>query len=146
MFQGGVGRRGVESVRPPSLVQKTELEERSIVQQEPIATSRVAGAGFRDLENDQARLAWRAFNNRKEVEQGGVLKFVHGDEYHAFNPDVVVALQKAVDSRDYGDYQAFAQLVNQRPAANLRDLLKFRLAPEALPLEAVESEEDIVKA
>ncbi len=108
-------------------------------------TSRIEGAGFADLENDQARLAWRAFNNRKEVEQGGVLKYVHGNEYHAFNPDVVMALQTAVENGAYEDYRAFAELVNERQPATLRDLLAFRDDLDPIPLEEVEPEEAIVK-
>jgi glutamate synthase (NADPH/NADH) large chain len=55
--------------------------------------SRIEGARFVDLENDQKQLAdaWKA---RKAIEQGGLLKFVYGKEYHAFNPDVINALHK----------------------------------------------------
>ncbi|MGL4437629.1 MAG: ribonucleoside triphosphate reductase, partial [Giesbergeria sp.] len=34
---------------------------------------------------------------RKLIQQGGLLKFVHGGEYHAYNPDVVSTLQAAPD-------------------------------------------------
>ena len=44
---------------------------------------------------------------------------------HMYNPDVVATLQAAVVSGDYAQYKLFAQLVNQRPAATLRDLARF---------------------
>ncbi len=32
------------------------------------------------------------------VEQGGLLKYVHGGEYHMYNPDVIATLQAAVNT------------------------------------------------
>src|SRR5579863_9183357 len=93
--------------------------------------SRVQGADFADLEADLEALAARAFDPRAAVAQGGLLKYVHGGEYHMYNPDVVAALQAAVITGEYADYKVFAQLVNERPAATFRDLL--RLKPGSSP-------------
>ncbi len=106
-------------------------------------TNRLAGSDFEDLEADQRLLAKEAWNPRKGIQEGGLLKYWHDGEYHAYNPDVVQALHKAVRSGDYGDYQIYAGLVNSRPVAMLRDLLKVRddIAPVAIdqvePLEAI---------
>ncbi|AQA17514.1 glutamate synthase large subunit [Halioglobus japonicus] len=86
--------------------------------------SRIEGSGFSELEAEQQLLAKRAWTPRKTIEQGGLLKYVHGQEYHAYNPDVVMSLQQAVASGDYADYQRYAALVNERPVATLRDLLR----------------------
>ena len=105
--------------------------------------SRVQGADFADLEADTRELAARAWNPREPIGQGGLLKYVHGGEYHMYNPDVIAALQAAVVSGDYAHYRQYAHLVNNRPAATFRDLLALRpgAAPVALaevePLEAV---------
>ncbi|GAB3285017.1 glutamate synthase large subunit [Parahaliea aestuarii] len=106
--------------------------------------SRIQGAGFAELEDDQKWLAKLAWNKRKPIQQGGLLKYVHGQEYHAFNPDVVTTLQQAVASGDYVTYQRYAKLVNERPVATIRDLLKPVEAAEALALDAVESVESIL--
>jgi glutamate synthase (NADPH/NADH) large chain len=106
-------------------------------------TSRIEGAGFAELESDQKRLSRDAWRARKFIQQGGLLKYVHGEEYHAFNPDVVTTLQQAVASGDYAVYQRYAKLVNERPVATLRDLLRPRLADEPLALDAVEPIEKI---
>jgi glutamate synthase (NADPH/NADH) large chain len=105
-------------------------------------TSRIEGADFHDLEGDTNYLAMRAWNPRVGVEQGGIYKYVHGGEYHMYNPDVVGALQAAVVSGEYAHYQLYAQLVNGRPASALRDLLGLKAATpvpidEVEPLEAV---------
>ncbi|MFV0276474.1 MAG: glutamate synthase large subunit, partial [Parahaliea sp.] len=106
--------------------------------------SRIEGAGFAELEADQKFLARQAWNPRKYIQQGGLLKYVHGQEYHAFNPDVVTTLQQAVASGDYAIYQRYAKLVNERPVATIRDLLGPVEAAKPLPLDAVESVESIL--
>jgi glutamate synthase (NADPH/NADH) large chain len=88
--------------------------------------SRIQGARFVDLENDQKQLAADAWKERKAIEAGGLLKFVYGKEYHAFNPDVINSLHDAVRSGDYQQYQVYADLVNDRPVATIRDLLKLK--------------------
>src|SRR6185312_515106 len=113
------------------------------------SVSRLEGADFEDLEGDARYLALRAWNPRVDVEQGGIYKYVHGGEYHMFNPEVVAALQAAVVSGDYELYRLFARLVNERPVAALRDLLALRRAgPDSpvvpVPLDEVEPIEAIL--
>ncbi|AIA69332.1 glutamate synthase large subunit [Pectobacterium atrosepticum] len=88
--------------------------------------SRIGGANYSDFEQDLLNLSKRAWLKRKTLEQGGLLKFVHGGEYHAYNPDVVTTLQTAVKSGEYSDYEQYAKLVNERPVATLRDLLALK--------------------
>lgn len=105
--------------------------------------SRIEGATFVDLENDQIKLATLAWKHRQPIEQGGLLKFVFGKEYHAFNPDVINSLHKAVRSGQYADFKAYAELVNHRPIATIRDLLQLN-TENPIALDAVESVEDIL--
>lgn len=107
-------------------------------------TCRIQGARFDDLETDQKELAALAWNPRKKREQGGLLKFVHGSEYHAFNPDVVTALHTAVESGDYKDYQTFARIVNERPPAAIRDLLQLKKPDKGVDIDDVEPLEEIL--
>ncbi|AEJ03879.1 glutamate synthase subunit alpha [Stutzerimonas stutzeri] len=107
--------------------------------------SRIKGARFEDLEAEQKALAVEAWSSRKPIQQGGLLKFVYGGEYHAYNPDVVSALQLAVQSGDYSRFKEYTALVDQRPVAMLRDLLKVKLADQPLALEEVEPLDAILK-
>jgi glutamate synthase (NADPH/NADH) large chain len=107
--------------------------------------SRVSGANFEDFEDDQQKLVRLAFNPMRPITQGGLLKYVHGEEYHAYNPDVVMQLQKAVQNDDYTAYLKYAELVNERPVAMIRDLMQLKLADNPIPLDEVESVESIVK-
>ena len=106
--------------------------------------SRIQGAGFGDLEEDQRYLARRAFDPREELEQGGLHKYVHGGEYHMYNPDVIATLQSAVITGEYERYRLYASLVNQRPVSCLRDLFRPAEGRQPIPLEEVEPLEDIL--
>ncbi|MFA7555389.1 MAG: glutamate synthase large subunit [Spongiibacteraceae bacterium] len=106
--------------------------------------SRIEGSSFKNLQDDQQILAKAAWLARKEIDQGGLLKYVHGKEYHAFNPDVVTGLQEAVSSGDYTKWLKYAALVNGRPTATLRDLLGFKADIKPIPLDQVEPLEAIL--
>lgn len=103
----------------------------------PHIVSRVGGADFTDIESELIRLNKYAWLARKELEHGGYLKYVHGGEYHAYNPDVVQLLQKAVQSGNSNDYQLYADAVNNRPASHFRDLFKLT-SSKSIPLDDVE--------
>ena len=107
-------------------------------------TSRIQGAGFEDLLADQKKLAAAAWEPRELVNQGGLLKYVHGGEYHCYNPDVVTTLQSAVRTGDFERYREYAALVNDRPVATLRDLMDMQPAGPPVPLDEVEPVEDIL--
>ncbi len=108
-------------------------------------TSRIEGMDFSDLEFDQQVLATAAYDPQIEVSQGGLLKYIHGGEYHAYNPDVVNQLQAAVSSGNYSDYKVYADNVDQRRPAMLRDLLGLKLADSAIPIDSVEPVDEILK-
>jgi glutamate synthase (NADPH/NADH) large chain len=104
--------------------------------------SRIAGAGFDDFQAEQKELAAYAWKRRhKPLGRGGLFKYIHGGEYHAYNPDVVESLQKAVRSGEFNDYQRYSALVNNRPIACLRDLLRLKKDTVAIALDAVEPAE-----
>ncbi len=105
----------------------------------PGVVSRLEGAGFADFQADQERLAKHAWQRgHQPLSRGGLFKYIHGGEYHAYNPDVVQALQKAVRTGDFADYRVYSGLVDNRPVACLRDLLRLRPGAAPITLEEVE--------
>ncbi|UJB19327.1 MULTISPECIES: glutamate synthase large subunit [Lysobacter] len=110
------------------------------------APSRIAGAGFELLQQDNQTLADIGWDANRLPEIGGLLKYTPGGEYHLFNPDVVTRLQRAVASGEWSDWQHYAEAVNERPTAALRDLLELNADPaKAIPIEEVEPVADIVR-
>jgi glutamate synthase (NADPH/NADH) large chain len=107
-------------------------------------TSRISGADFEDLQVDQGKVARETWSDRKPVSPGGLLKYVHGQEYHAYNPDVIATMHDAVQNGDYQAWHRYADLINKRPVATLRDLLTIKEGIEAVPLEEVEPIGDII--
>jgi len=108
--------------------------------------SRIQGADFDDFQKDQEALAHLAWNlKHKPLDRGGLFSYIHGGEYHAYNPDVVTSLQQAVRSGEYADYQRYADIVNHRPAASLRDLFTLKKTALSVPVTDVEPAENFYK-
>ena len=107
-------------------------------------TSRISGTRFEDFQRDGEKICRRAWNPNRSKEQGGILKYVHGYEYHAFNPDVVHALHDAVQTGDQQAYKRYVQLVEDRPVATLRDLFVLKSDVASIPLSQVEPIEKIL--
>ncbi|MFV3287509.1 glutamate synthase large subunit [Pseudomonas sp. NY11955] len=140
-----MGISTIASYRGAQLFEAIGLAEEVVGLSFKGVSSRIKGARFVDLESDQKLLAAEAWSARKPIQQGGLLKFVHGGEYHAYNPDVVNTLQAAVQQGDYAKFKEYTALVDTRPVSMIRDLLKVKVADQPLPLEQIEPLEAILK-
>lgn len=140
-----MGISTITSYRGAQLFEAIGLSEEVVGLSFKGVSSRIKGARFEDLESDQKLLAAEAWSARRPIQQGGLLKFVHGGEYHAYNPDVVNTLQAAVQQGDYAKFKEYTTLVDQRPVSMIRDLLKVKVADQALALDEVEPLEAILK-
>ena len=140
-----MGISAVNSYRGAQLFEAVGLDSELVDIAFTGVTSRIGGVTLDQLEKDQWQVASRARSRRKSLDQGGLLKYVHGGEYHAYNPDVVMSLQAAVVSGDYADYQQYANHCNDRPVAALRDLLTLKLPDASVPLDEVEPIDNILR-
>ena len=139
-----MGISTVSSYRGAQLFEAVGLSEEVVELCFTGVESRISGATFDDLAIDQQILAKNAFTKRVPLDQGGLLKFVFNKEYHAFNPDVIQALHKAVRTGDYDNYKEYASIVNNRPVATLRDLLQLDIS-QSISVDDVEPIEQILK-
>ena len=140
-----MGIATVASYRGAQLFEIIGLDQEVVETCFPSTPSRIGGATFADLEADQRALARAATRPQLPIQPGGLLKYVHGQEYHAFNPEVVLGLQAAVASGDASRWRACAELINNRPPATLRDLLRLRPGIRPIPLGQVEPEAAILR-
>ncbi|MFZ5484902.1 MAG: glutamate synthase large subunit [Pseudomonadota bacterium] len=138
-----MGISAIASYRGAQLFEVVGMHDRVVDKCLRGTVSRISGADFTDFEADQKRLNRAAFNPLKPVTAGGLLKFMYGEEYHAYNPDVVQALQKAVQNGSYAAYKEYADIVNTRPVAMLRDLMALKENP--ISVDEVEPVETILK-
>jgi len=79
---------------------------------------------------------------RRKLNDQGRYRFRRDAEYHAYNPLIIRALQKAAQTGEADDYRQYTSLVYHRPPTALRDQFSFAPA-NPIPLEQVESMESI---
>jgi glutamate synthase (NADPH/NADH) large chain len=139
-----MGISSVSSYRGAQLFEIVGLHDEVVGRCFRGTVSRIQGASFDDLNMDQQELARAAWEPRVPVGQGGLLKYMHGGEYHCFNPDVIATLQAAVRTGDFDRYKQYAELVNRRPVATIRDLMKMKSLGPPVSLDEVEPAEDIL--
>ncbi|HEX3717722.1 MAG TPA: glutamate synthase large subunit [Verrucomicrobiae bacterium] len=113
--------------------------------------SRVGGVGMDILAREIQIRHQAAFPNRQTnghvLEVGGNYQWRADGEHHLFNPQTVHKLQQACRNTDYKAFQDYSRAVNDqsRKACTLRGLLELKTAGAPIPIEEVESLEDILK-
>ena len=139
----GIG--SIASYRGAQLFEIVGLADEVVARCFADTPSRIGGAGFARLQADARALSAHGWDDNALPEIGGLTRYVHGGEYHQYNPDVVQSLQRAVRSGERADWKVYAGHVDSRPPAALRDLLRLKPAQTPLPLEEVEPVESIVR-
>jgi len=113
----------------------------------PGMQSRISGIGLSGIAHktlEQHRLAWQAEALLLPV--GGLYKFRHHGETHAFDGKLIRLLHEAVATDNYSVYRRYADAVRKMPAVALRDLLDFRTdAVKPISVDEVESITEIRK-
>jgi glutamate synthase (NADPH/NADH) large chain len=139
-----MGISSVSSYRGAQLFEIVGLHDEIVSRCFKGTVSRIQGAKYDDFLGDQRTLAKAAWEPRQPLNQGGLMKYVHGGEYHCYNPDVIATLQGAVRTGEFSQYMNYAKLVNERPVATLRDLFRTRAAGSAIAIDEVEPIESIL--
>jgi glutamate synthase (NADPH/NADH) large chain len=139
-----MGISTISSYRSAKLFEAIGIDSDVVDMCFPGMVSRIEGVGFEALDNDQKTLAARAWDPACPRDHGGQYRYVHGGEYHMYNPDVVGALQAAAITGEREKYRVFADLVNQRPSSALRDLLEAKPIGPPISIDEVEPVEAIL--
>jgi glutamate synthase (ferredoxin) len=112
--------------------------------------SRIQGIGLDVIAEEALARHRRAFPREAvntELDAGGQYQWRDGGEYHLFNPQTIHKLQKACRTGSEQIYREYAELINNQSKnlCTLRGLLEFKFAEHSIPLDEVESVDDIVK-
>ena len=113
--------------------------------------SRIGGITIKDIENDVDRLHTAAFDpldleTSSELSSRGSHKFRSGKEEHLYNPRTIHTLQTATRTGDYNLFKEYSKLITEEmDPVSIRGLLDFNYAEAGVPLDEVESVEEIVK-
>lgn len=111
---------------------------------------RVSGITLKDLEKQVDDLHSGAFDpldlqTDLTLDSLGHHKMRSGADEHLYNPATIHLLQQSTKRGDYGMFKQYTQLVNdENSVKNLRGLMDFNYPKQSIPLEEVESVEEIV--
>ncbi|MHC8441808.1 MAG: glutamate synthase large subunit [Candidatus Eutrophobiaceae bacterium] len=113
--------------------------------------SRISGIGIDKVAEEAQRRHHSAYSVRlagaPDLAWGGEYQWRRDGEYHLFNPHTVFKLQHATHSGQYKIFKEYTQAVNEQSQqlATLRGLFEFDGTRQPVPLEEVESIEQIMK-
>lgn len=113
-------------------------------------SSRIKGIDL-DIIAEEARIRHenaypRAVTGKLHLPVGGEYQFRSQGERHLWSPSIIAQLQDAVRRESPSAYKEYARLINEQPSGpiTLRSLFDFAPSPGSVPLEEVESVEQIV--
>jgi Glutamate synthase domain 2 len=147
-----MGISTIQSYRGAQIFEAVGLNSEVVDTYFKSTASRIEGidlAGIaREVEERHLR-AYPSGDYRDEVlDAGGVYKWRHDGEHHAFNPTTIHLLQHACRTGDLGAFRKYSDSINDQSQklSTLRGLIDFEF-PEngGIPIEEVESVEAIMK-
>ncbi len=109
--------------------------------------SQIAGVGLPEIAHDALRRHGAAFAvpEAAALDVGGSYRVAKGGrgEAHAYNPQVVATLHRFLKSGRKDEFVKYMETVNQREPISPRDLLTLRRSATPVPIDEVESVEEI---
>jgi len=106
----------------------------------PGMPTKISGIGLAGVQKKVLEQHAKAFvDGSTSLPIGGLYRYRRGGEVHAHDGQLIHLLQSAVGSDNYAKYLTYSRGLANMPPVNLRDLLDFKPAGEAVPLENVES-------
>ncbi|MFP4268512.1 MAG: glutamate synthase large subunit [Spirochaetaceae bacterium] len=115
-------------------------------------SSRIEGVGIEIIERETVSRHESGFRfdekRLNHLDSGGIYRYRKNSAKHRFTPQAIVKLQKAVRQNSYDLFKEYSAEIddNEKKLYSLRGLFSFRFKEaEAVPVEEVEREEEIVK-
>lgn len=110
--------------------------------------SRIGGLELRDIGRETVirhKSAYDIMRKHYALESGGDYKYKSNGEYHLYNPMTIHKLQQACRSGKYSIFKEFTGMFNKTNKATIRSLLEIASPLESVPIDEVESVDEIVK-
>ena len=106
----------------------------------PGLESKISGIGLSGIEDMIRKQHDHTFaENIITLPIGGIYKYRHGGETHAYQAKTIHLLQSAVGNDSYDMFKKYSALMKDMPPIHLRDLLDFRSKKQPISLDQVES-------
>lgn len=112
--------------------------------------SQIEGVKLEDIADETIKAHKAAFaegdGGSSSLTDLGLYQYKSGGELHAWSPQRVKLLHKAVREEDWDTFKEFSKVSeNRENPMNLRDLMEIESDRESIDIEEVESEESIMK-
>ena len=145
-----MGISTVQSYRGAQIFEAVGLNSAVVDRYFTWTPSRIQGVGLDVIAGEAIARHRHAFPDRPVngvLDAGGQYQWRDGGEYHLFNPQTIHKLQIGCRLGSYKIFKEYADLINNQAAnlCTLRGLLDFKWAEKPLPIEQVESVDEIVK-
>ena len=112
----------------------------------PPMSSRISGLGLNGVQSRLMDLHKTAYlDNLSYLPVGGLFRYRKTGERHAFDGQIIHAMQHACDSGSYASWKKYVELVGRQGPVNLRDLLDFEGKNTRVDVDSVESVTNIRK-
>ena len=112
----------------------------------PGMTSRISGIGLSGLEKKAVEIHGKAYDEDViTLPIGGFYRIRRAGERHALDGASIHQLQAACDSGSYALYKTYSQNLQKHEPVQIRDLLDFKPSDRSLPLDEVQSINEIRK-
>ncbi len=114
--------------------------------------SRIEGIGIETVAEEVRKRHEAAFppgGNKVDrgLDAGGDRKWRHSGEFHLFNPESIHLLQHSCRTGNYEQFRKYEQLIDEQSEhyCTIRGLMEIRYPEKGIPIEEVESVEQIVR-
>ncbi len=145
-----MGISTIQSYQGAKIFEAIGLREEFIEKYFTDTVSRVGGIGTAEIARDYAARHSQAFDPLGleadlTLNSVGQHKSKSGGERHLYNPRTIHMLQQSTRRGDYEMFKQYADMVNEEGAhINLRGQLEFNYPKKGVPIEEVESVDEIV--
>lgn len=146
-----MGISTIQSYRGAQIFEAVGLNQKVVDRFFTWTSTRIEGIGLAEIADEVQRRHRHAFPDRQvngqTLDAGGQYQWRRDGEYHLFNPDTIHKLQLAVRTGSYKAFKDYSKAVDAQSLnhCTLRSLLEFKFTDAPIPLEEVESVDEIVK-
>jgi len=146
-----MGISTIQSYRGAQIFEAIGLNKHFVDKYFTWTASRVEGIGAEEVAREVLARHRHAFPDREVngevLDSGGQYQWRKDGEHHLFNPETIQLLQSATRLGSYDIFKQYAELINNqsKKLCTLRGLLDFKWAENPVPIDEVESVEEIVK-
>ena len=145
-----MGISTIQSYQGAKIFEALGLKEKFIQKYFTDTVSRIEGIGIEEIAQDYMEHHSRAFDPLGlevdlTLDSVGQHKLKSGGEKHLYNPKTIHMLQQSTKRGDYEMFKQYTELVNaEGEGINLRGQLDFNFPKKGIPIEEVQSVDEIV--